>query len=92
MMRYVIAYDVSDNARRARVAKALESLGERVQGSVFEADLNEKALERLQQRLAKLIDAETDGVRFYRLCGECAREARFVGQSKVVAAPGVVIV
>ena len=33
-MRYVIAYDISDNARRARVAKRLESVGERVQGSV----------------------------------------------------------
>ncbi|MGH2522320.1 MAG: CRISPR-associated endonuclease Cas2, partial [Anaerolineales bacterium] len=81
-MRYVIAYDVSDNARRARMAKKLESVGERVQGSVFEADLNEKALERLMGQLAKLVDAETDGVRLYRLCADCARETRIVGQSK----------
>jgi len=91
-MRYVIAYDVSENARRARVAKLLESVGERVQGSVFEADLNEKTLSRVQQKLAKVIDAETDGVRFYRLCGECAREVRIVGQSRVVQPPGVMIV
>jgi CRISPR-associated protein Cas2 len=91
-MRYVIAYDVSDNARRARVAKALESVGERVQGSVFEADLNDKALSRLQKRLGKVIDPDVDGVRFYRLCGECARELRIVGRSKVTPAPGVVIV
>ncbi len=91
-MRYVIAYDITDNARRARAAKLLESIGERVQGSVFEADLDDKALARLQQRLAKVIDAETDGVRLYRLCAECAREVRIVGQSRVVPAPGLVIV
>jgi len=91
-MRYVIAYDVSDNARRTRVARRLESVGERVQGSVFEADLNEKTLARLTMQLEKVIDPAVDGVRFYRLCGECVREVRCVGQSKVVLPPGVVIV
>ncbi len=91
-MRYIIAYDISDNARRAKVAKRLESLGERVQGSVFEADLNDVALARLMGQLEKAIDPETDGIRFYRLCADCASEVRIVGQSKVVAPPGLLIV
>lgn len=91
-MRYIIAYDISDNARRAKVAKKLEAIGERVQGSVFEADLNDAALARLQTQLAKIIDVEIDGIRFYRLCSECARELRIVGQSKVVPSPGLLIV
>ena len=91
-MRYVIAYDIVDDRRRARVAKRLEAVAERVQGSVFEADLNDKALARLMQQLGKAIDAEVDGVRFYRLCGECAREVRIVGQGTVTAAPAVVVV
>ncbi len=91
-MRYVIAYDIADNARRARTAKLLESLGERVQGSVFEADLNDKVLTRLQERLKKIIDPTTDGVRFYRLCGECARAVAVVGLGKVTRTPEVMIV
>jgi CRISPR-associated protein Cas2 len=91
-MRYVIAYDVADDSRRTRVAKILESIGERVQGSVFETDLNDKALARLQERLAKVVDTESDGIRFYQLCGECAREVRIIGQGKVVRAPDVLII
>lgn len=91
-MRYVIAYDIADNARRARAAKILESIGERVQGSVFEADLSDKALARLQERLAKVVEADSDGVRFYRLCAECARMVTIVGRGKVVRPPDLLIV
>lgn len=34
---YVLAYDLSDDRRRAKIARLMESMGERVQGSVFEA-------------------------------------------------------
>lgn len=91
-MRYVIAYDVSDDKRRARVAKRLESVGERVQYSVFEADLDERTLARLMTQLGRAIDPRTDGVRIYRLCGECAAALHTVGQAKVVPEPGLVIV
>jgi CRISPR-associated protein Cas2 len=91
-MRYVIAYDIADDRRRARLAKRLESVAERVQGSVFEADLNDKALARLQEQVVKLIDTDVDGVRFYRLCGECAGVVNIIGQSKIVRPPDLVIV
>ncbi len=91
-MRYVIAYDVTDNARRARVAKLLERVGERVQGSVFEADLSDKVLERLAAQINKMVDVNEDGVRFYRLCADCAREVKIIGQSKIVREPTLVIV
>jgi CRISPR-associated protein Cas2 len=91
-MRYVIAYDISDDRRRARVAKRLEAVADRVQGSVFETDLNDKALTRLLEQLAKAIDAETDGVRVYRLCGDCASVVKIIGQSKIIKPPELVIV
>ncbi len=91
-MRYVIAYDVSDDRRRARVAKRLEAVADRVQGSVFEADLNDKALARLLEQLDKAIEAETDGVRVYRLCGDCAGVVKIIGQSKIIKPPELVIV
>jgi CRISPR-associated protein Cas2 len=46
----VITYDVSDSRRRRALVRVLESFGERVQGSVFEAwltDIECKKLERL---------------------------------------------
>jgi len=91
-MRYVIAYDVADDRRRAKVAKALEQVAERVQGSVFEADLNEAALTRLQTKLSKLIDGEADSVRLYRLCGECTRAVALMGLSRPTPAPDLLIV
>jgi CRISPR-associated protein Cas2 len=91
-MRYVIAYDVSDNARRARVAKRMESVGERVQGSVFEADLDDKTRARLEQQLTRVINPQEDSVRFYRLCGDCAGEVRYVGQARIVPPPPSVII
>ena len=36
MSLYLIAYDISDNKRRVRLARELESWGLRVQHSVFE--------------------------------------------------------
>lgn len=38
--RFLIAYDVSDDRRREKVAKLLQHYGQRVQYSVFIADLN----------------------------------------------------
>lgn len=60
--RFLIAYDVSEDARRTRVAKALESYGDRVQFSVFVVDVKPARLLRLRSRLANLIDVATDSV------------------------------
>jgi CRISPR-associated protein Cas2 len=91
-LRYVIAYDISDNKRRARLVRRLESLGERVQRSVFEADLPAGELERLLARMERIIDPVVDGIRIYRLCGECAATVRILGQERLVEPPGVTIV
>jgi len=74
-MNILITYDVntSDPAgqkRLRRVAKACEAYGQRVQKSVFECRLTETLLEKLKQRLLKIIDPQTDSLRFYRLPGD----------------------
>jgi len=91
-MRYVIVYDIVDDKRRARVARLLESVGERVQWSVFEADWDEATLARVRERLGRLIDPAADGVRIYRLCGECARQTQMLGQSRPVEPPGLLVI
>lgn len=75
----MVAYDVSDDGRRTRVAKALESWGDRVQYSVFEVDCDARQLATLVNQLEPLIWQATDSIRIYRLCGACANATHFVG-------------
>lgn len=89
--RYVISYDIPDDRRRSRVARALKGHGERVQYSVFECLLNEAQFDRLWAELGRLIVPQEDSLRAYRLCPPCARWTRVVGQAVPVEVPEVYI-
>ena len=60
--RHLIAYDIPDDHRRTRIAKTLETYGDRVQYSVFIADLRPAKLVRLRAQLNSIIDAHADSV------------------------------
>lgn len=76
----LIAFDISEDARRARAVKILLARAERVQKSVFEArDLNTAAYLRLRSDLEGVIDHETDSLRYYRLCAACAGRIEHTG-------------
>lgn len=60
--RFLIAYDVVHDPRRNRVAKTLESYGDRVQYSVFLVDVKPAKIVRLRSALRRAIDVETDSV------------------------------
>jgi len=79
----IITYDVRTSSRRLQVAKILESVGSRVQRSVFEAYLDERTMNRLIRRLEQKIDLETDSIRIYTLCMTCRRQIRLIGQGKI---------
>ena len=70
-MEYVVCYDLSDDRRRDRLAKALLDYGERVQESVFVAHLDEELYGRMLERIAKVIDEVEDRVHVFGLCGAC---------------------
>jgi len=89
---YVIVYDIESNRRRAKVAKSLEQVGERVQYSVFEAWLTREELLKLTRRLERQIDPEEDSIRIYYLCGVCREKMRHIGEAVIAAPPGVRIV
>ncbi len=82
-MFFVVTYDISDDGRRARVARCMEDFGRRVQWSVFDCLLNEADLARLKKRLAPIIDPEEDSVRFYRICGRCRLAIEVMGTGSV---------
>jgi CRISPR-associated protein Cas2 len=62
LRRLLVAYDVSSDTRRDRVAVALQSYGQRVQYSVFLVDGKPADFVRLQLTLRKLIDLSTDRI------------------------------
>jgi CRISPR-associated protein Cas2 len=60
--RYVVAYDISDDARRDRLARTLGTYGDRVQYSVFLVDLRPAKLVRMRAELEQLIEPGEDSV------------------------------
>ena len=69
---FIVAYDISDDTRRTRVAKELENWGRRAQFSVFECELDHARAQALAALLRELTLPE-DEVRMYRVCEACAR-------------------
>lgn len=91
-MLYLISYDVTDDSRRRHAFEALKDFGRRVQYSVFECNLDDKALEELLGRLEFAIDPATDSCRLYRLCEGCAGQVRILGRGDRYSEPDFVIV
>lgn len=60
--RLLVAYDVSSDARRDRIAVALQTYGQRIQYSVFVVDGRPADFVRLKLTLNALIDHSTDRV------------------------------
>lgn len=89
---YLAAYDISSNKRRAKIAKVMESMGARVQGSVFEIWLNKAELETLMKRVKRVLNEQEDSVRIYPVCQNCQAKLKILGQGKKTAAPELVIV
>lgn len=89
-MFILVSYDVPDNKRRLKIANTLLDFGgERVQYSVFECHITQRNLDRLQARLAKLIDKEEDSIRFYPLCESCRPKVLLLGIAKPTEEPGL---
>lgn len=71
-MLIIVTYDVSTETtagrkRLRRVAKACEAVGQRVQKSVFECQINEMQFEQLERTLLAEINEAEDNLRFYRI-------------------------
>lgn len=69
MRRWLIAYDISDPKRLARVHRCLAEAATPVQYSVFVGSFDEKRRRSLQVKLERRIDPTHDDVRFYGLGG-----------------------
>ncbi len=82
---------MADDRRRAKLAKEMEAVGARVQGSVFEAYLTHKELAEVVRRTQKILDGKEDSLRVYMLCAECRKKIRIYGRGKTSEPPGAVV-
>lgn len=62
---HLIAYDIRDKARLAKMGRACGKAAFRLHDSLYCAELGESALRALCARLLALIDPATDDLRFY---------------------------
>lgn len=63
--RWLIAYDLRDDRRIARVHRLLTKVAVPVQYSVFAARGSQAAMRQLARQIEALIDADADDVRMY---------------------------
>jgi len=82
-MFYLVSYDIPNDRRRTRLAKALKDYGDRVQYSVFECILDNRLLEGMKKKISDLIDESEDSVRIYDLCAGCEKNIVILGQGVV---------
>lgn len=79
---WVVSYDISDNARRLRVADYLLGWGERVLESVFECVWRADQMPGVQQHLQALIDPASDRLWLVPVCHRCREAAQVNGQRR----------
>lgn len=96
-MMVLISYDVSTESnagkkRLRKVAKACEAHAQRVQNSVFEANLDYSAFLKLKKELTDIIDQKEDSLRFYYLGNKWQRKVEHVGAKNTYNPEGILII
>jgi CRISPR-associated protein Cas2 len=86
-LTHVIAYDISDDHRRARVAAVLQAYGDRIQRSVFLCTLEAPSLAEVRSRVAAIINPDIDSVYVFRQCAACWNEVGIHGQASATGEP-----
>jgi CRISPR-associated protein Cas2 len=82
-VRVIIAYDVTSNGARVKLANVLSSIGDRLQKSVFMCDTDLKTLDAVLKRADQLIDHRTDSIHVFPLCERCESNSQSFGQAFV---------
>ena len=75
---YVVAYDISDEKRRAKVVKVMETIGARVNYSVFDCFLTPIQYNNVYEQLSQIIMPKEDRVNIYPICAECYARIRYI--------------
>ncbi len=78
-MLSLVAYDIADHKRLARVAKTCEDFGVRVQYSIFECRLEEPDFDAFWRQLLEIINEQEDRLVAYKIDARCAKDTLTAG-------------
>lgn len=87
-MDMIVAYDIADPRRLARIARLMLDYGRRVQKSIFEVSLSPPVFSQMKARVEEIIDYEEDGVKYFPLCEKCSGTVEIIGQGHFVDPDG----
>jgi CRISPR-associated protein Cas2 len=90
-MLHVIAYDITIDGKRVKLAKMLLDYGDRVQNSVFEADIEAREVSLILKRASDLVDVG-DSLRIYPICKTCVQRAILIGRQSPEVPPDWVLI
>ena len=76
---YIIAYDISNDKKRNRMAELLSKWGRRINLSVFECIFTKSQLAKIKEKIEKSIDNNTDSVKIYFICKSCYSKSSVLG-------------
>lgn len=96
-MLIIVSYDVATDTaagrkRLRRVARVCESIGQRVQKSVFECRVDLAGFEELERRLLAEIKPDEDCLRLYRLTEPVELHVREHGKFRAVNFDGPLVI
>ena len=80
-MQWLVSYDVTDDRRREKLAKALLDYGQRVQESVFWLETEDDLGDRIRDRLARIISLGEDSLWIVPVCLACVKKLEVIGIS-----------
>ena len=95
-MLILVTYDVSTTTpagrrRLRRIARACRDVGQRVQLSVFECDVEPARWVELRAKLLSEIDPSTDSLRFYQLGAGWKRKVEHIGAKPALDLDGPLV-
>lgn len=88
---YLIAYDITDDRRRNRLAQVLSSYGDRVQLSVFLIKVRPAKIIRLKDAIDGVVDWGVDGVLICDLGPDPRGRMEFLGRRRRPVTPDIVL-
>ncbi len=80
MKLYLVAYDISNNKRRKKLAEKLENYGVRINLSVFECTFTPAQLKEITKFIKNNINRKTDTVKIYYLSQKCYTKSFTIGK------------
>lgn len=84
-MQYVVCYDIADDARRNTLASTLLDFGQRIQESVFVANLDDELAGHMLERISKTIDGHWDRVHVFPMCQACSLRTIVMGTAETIS-------